>query len=353
MMVLNHSFTGGLLPNLFEEEQFWLSFKLHNVDWEQLMSDVAPFLNDVEKEIILDDALFESVNPLILISILSMEHDSHVDLHHESIPEFSTMVLGMAKSLVDSYGKYEGQNATVKGNVATSAVWEMLDKNDEKLNNFLKIYSKLHTEHVKPLETSLSEEDRLDRASFVLTWPWPSGESWAVGGTHGHGRVWSALDIYDGNGKCNWDEDDGGDKGCVESTPMLLAMHSGKVSGVTQCNLRITHPSGWATNYYHMDDIKVMNGEDVSAGQEIGRYAGKYNAALCSGGRTTGPHLHLDFLSKSGRHENLDGMLISGYKIKAGTKAYDADCRRCNFKKDGKTLCPFDKIPRYEGDGGR
>ena len=80
------------------------------------MSDVAPFLNDVEKEIILDDALFESVNPLILISILSMEHDSHADLHHESIPEFSTMVLGMAKSLVDSYGKYEGQNATVKEN---------------------------------------------------------------------------------------------------------------------------------------------------------------------------------------------------------------------------------------------
>merc|ERR1711936_642652 len=148
---------GDSLPDMFEEEQFWLSFKLHMVDWEQLMSDVTPFLNDVEKEMILDDALFESVNPLILISILSMEHDSHVDLHHESIPEFSTMVLGMAKSLVDSYGKYEGQNATVKGNVATSAIWEILDKNDEKLNHFLKIYSKLYIEHVEPLETSLRE----------------------------------------------------------------------------------------------------------------------------------------------------------------------------------------------------
>ena len=154
------------------------------------MSDVAPFLNDMEKEIILDDALFESVNPLIFITILSMEHDSHVDLHHESIPQFSTMVLGIAESLVDSYGKYEGQNATVKGNVATSAIWEILDKNDEKLKNFLKIYSKLYTEHVEPLETSLSEEDRLDRESFLLVWPWPTGESWRVGGTNAHIHGW-------------------------------------------------------------------------------------------------------------------------------------------------------------------
>ena len=327
------------------------------------MSDVAPFLNDVEKEIILDDALFESVNPLILISILSMEHDSHADLHHESIPEFSTMVLGMAKSLVHSYGKYEGQNATVKGNVATSAIWEMLDKNDEKLNNFLKIYNKIHTEHVKPLETSLHEEDRLDRESFILTWPWPIGESWGVGGTHGSDKVWSALDIYDGNGMCCWgDEKRCGEgckestpscgKDCRESTPMLLAMHSGEVSGVTQCNLRITHSSGWGTNYYHMDDVKVRNGDVVTAGQEIGRYAGTYNVALCSGGWSTGPHLHLDLIGKSGRHESLDGMLISGYKIKAGTENYDKDCRRCNFKKDGKTFCPdVDMIPR--DDDGR
>ena len=320
------------------------------------MSDVTPFLNNVNKENILDDALFESVNPLILITILSIEHDSQVDLHHESIPEFSTMVLDIAESLVDSYGKYEGQNATVKGNVATSAIWEILDNNDEKLHNFLKIYNKLYTEHVEPLETSLSEEDRLDRESFLLEWPWPTGESWQVGGTHGDGNVWSALDIKDGKGRCWWNSWNG--YGCTESTPMLLAMHSGKVSGVTQCNLRITHSSGWGTNYYHMDDIKVRNGDDVMAGQEIGRYAGKYDVALCNGGRSTGPHLHLDFIGKSGRHENLDGMLISGYKIKAGTKAYDDDCTRCNFKKGGKTFCPcgktfcpLKKIPRNDDNG--
>ena len=133
---------------------------------------------------------------------------------------------------------------------------------------------------------------------------------------------------------------------CTESTPMLYAMHSGIVQDVTKCNLRIWHPSGWATDYYHMDDLKFNNGDNVQKGEAIGRYAGKYGTAVCDGGRSTGPHLHLSLVNRSGRHENLDGWSISGYTIKAGTENYDTNCNRCNYQKDGKIYCPYDAIPR-------
>ena len=327
----------------FRDDQFWLSFKYQAVNWTNIIIDEAPFLNDDERDIILNDAFFESVNPLIIIGILSVQYDSHVDIHNGNVQQFSLIVKNMANSLVDNYKEYEDDNATDKTNVATSAIWESLDKDDNKLEMFLKIYNKLYAKHIGPFLTPLREEDRVDRDGFQMTWPWPDGESWNVGGTHGHGRVWSALDFHDNLGKCWWKKD----RECIESTPLIYAMHSGTVSRATsKCNIRITHPSGWATNYYHMDDLKFENGDYVNNGEAIGRYAGDYETALCNGGRTTGPHLHLDLINGDGRHESLDGWSISGYKIKAGTKDYDENCKRCNFQKDGKTYCPYDSIPR-------
>ena len=193
------------------------------------------------------------------------------------------------------------------------------------------------------------------RNSIQLNWPWPDGESWNVGGTHGAMRegkyVWSALDINNfTEPRCRWNKA-AGDTGCVTSTSLIYAMHSGTASRVSKCGIRIVHPSGWATSYYHMDDIKFKNGDYIKADQAIGRYAGDYETAVCEGGGTSAPHVHVSLgkiSKKSGKFvsESLDGWLISGYKIKAGTRPYDKHCKRCNFQKDGRTFCPNWAVPR-------
>ena len=130
----------------------------------------------------------------------------------------------------------------------------------------------------------------LSRDTFQLTWPWPDGESWRVGGTHGHYGIMSSLDISSFMTDCKWRSKD---NKCNETTPLIYAMHSGIVSDVTKCRMIITHPTGWAIKYYHMDDIRFKDGDYVSTSEVIGRYAGDYETALCNGGGSVGPHLHI------------------------------------------------------------
>ena len=83
----------------FTEGQFWLSFKFQAVNWTNIIAEEVPFLNDDEGQIILNDAFHESVNPLIIITILSVNYDSHIDIHNETIQEFSMIVKGLGASL--------------------------------------------------------------------------------------------------------------------------------------------------------------------------------------------------------------------------------------------------------------
>lgn len=74
-------------------------------------------------------------------------------------------------------------------------------------------------------------------------------------------------------------------------TPIRAAL-SGTVTRVAYDPLgagnyvRISHPNGWLTKYFHMSQQAVSRGQDVSAGQVIG-YVG-------STGRSSGPHLHFE-----------------------------------------------------------
>ena len=172
-----------------------------------------------------------------------------------------------------------------------------------------------------------------------MTWPWPEGEAWRVSGTHDgpyNEGVWSALDMLDGKGRCNWIRN----RNCTEDTPLVYSMFSGTVDFVTNCKLSIVHSTGWAIDYYHMDKIMLKPGQKIKKNQPIGRYAGNYKTALCHGGYTIKPHLHIDLVNPSGTYASLDGRKINGYKIKAGIKDYDTNCNRSYFKKNGKKYCP-------------
>ena len=171
-----------------------------------------------------------------------------------------------------------------------------------------------------------------------MTWPWPEGESWRVSGTH-HAitnGVWSSLDMLDGKGTCDWKVD----HSCTEDTPLVYSMFTGTVRSISKCQLTIVHSTGWGIKYYHMDKIMVKPQENVKRNQPIGRYAGDYKTALCHGGVTIKPHLHIDLMNPSGSFTSFDGQIINGYKIKAGIIDYDTDCSRTYFEKNNNKYCP-------------
>ncbi|WP_281356569.1 M23 family metallopeptidase [Amycolatopsis anabasis] len=58
----------------------------------------------------------------------------------------------------------------------------------------------------------------------------------------------------------------------------------------------IDHGDGWRTGYYHMENIKVTDGQQVEAGTELGHIG---NALPC-GGNSTGAHVHFTLWTLSG-----------------------------------------------------
>lgn len=155
--------------------------------------------------------------------------------------------------------------------------------------------------------------------SNFLQFPWKNNSSWFFNGTHttsGSGsfpmssidftRTWSLV----------W--------GNNTSTDYVVAAHAGTVTVFSTCNVRVTAPNGWATNYYHLEGLVVANGQQVAANQTIGVYADDLANALCQGGSSTGPHVHFSLL-QNGAHVPIDGAQLSDFLVHAGRTSYDSD----------------------------
>lgn len=166
--------------------------------------------------------------------------------------------------------------------------------------------------------------------------PWRQGYSWKVNGAHSHsgsGYPYSSIDVsYDWPG---W----GG------TTYTVTAANSGTVTVFSRCQLRITAPNGWATNYYHMSGISVRNGDYVTADSPIGTYASNRSDALCEGGSSTGPHLHFSLLH-NGVFQSLQGQRLSSYAINVGSSNYDDNCNRfwLQNSRNGQRLCAWQPV---------
>ena len=68
--------------------------------------------------------------------------------------------------------------------------------------------------------------------------------------------------------------------------------------------IQIEHPDGNTTLYAHLSEINVQQGEKVVRGQRIGRVG--------STGYSTGPHLHFEVMSETGKKENPEPVLEYG-----------------------------------------
>ena len=97
----------------------------------------------------------------------------------------------MSKSLLELFEKYEDTTLPKRPyiDIATCVVWEMLGKVDDKLSQFIVLYEELFNRYVHVLTTTFNAANLNLAEPFSLDWPWPIGQSWFVGGTHG-APVW-------------------------------------------------------------------------------------------------------------------------------------------------------------------
>ncbi|MGR3981841.1 M23 family metallopeptidase [Pseudoalteromonas sp. 1181_04] len=181
-----------------------------------------------------------------------------------------------------------------------------------------------------------SSNQQFAAASFSMNLPWSSGYYWYSGGAHsntGSGYPYSSLDFNDGSG------------GWGANTPYVQAAHGGTITRFSSCNIRVTHSSGYSTNYYHMSNLQYSSGDFVQPGAWLGRYANNYNQALCEGGQSSGPHVHFTLLY-NGQQVSLHNQYISGHRIDVGNSNYDDNCNRFYFERNGYRTCAWDRLYR-------
>jgi len=119
---------------------------------------------------------------------------------------------------------------------------------------------------------------------FLL--PWQDGEAWLSGVAGFHGS-YDALDFFPPDTPLSLDVFCEGEEGwfAAVSAYWVLAAAPGVVTYAARPLVVIDHGGGWASSYFHLEDIQVSPGQAVAAGDALGRPS-------TYGGCTTGPHLH-------------------------------------------------------------
>ena len=174
---------------------------LYDVNWTDFMNNNAQFLTQQQRELVIGVSGYHSINPLVLIDELMVEEESDLDALKLSDQAFLEHLTELANATERLYEDMETVSEKPKSNSATSALWNVYEKDDTKLDNFINNYQKLFD------KTGLSHEDFNynsnddveNRQWNGLQWPWKG--SVLTGACHGNtGRGWiaSALDPQDG-----------------------------------------------------------------------------------------------------------------------------------------------------------
>lgn len=161
--------------------------------------------------------------------------------------------------------------------------------------------------------------------------PWLVGESWAGGGVHGINSLdfWR-LENY------TWGDD--------TADTWVAAMEAGTVRVWSSCDMSIIHGNGFVTSYYHLDNIQFDNLDLVEKNDPISNYADNIEQALCTGGTSSGPHVHMSVTYDVDEVPlDDDGTIDFGaFSYHAGVGDYDTNCETSwyNHYTTG-TVCPW------------
>ena len=154
---------------------------------------------------------------------------------------------------------------------------------------------------------SASGERTTLAVSTRLGLPYRKGGSWRMtGGPHGwatgYDRPYSALDFAGGRGRVR--------------SPGPGRVY--KMCGNSDGWLRVIHPNGYSTDYYHLrDNIKPRDGKPI----ETGAFLGYTGTTTCAGGAAYGSHVHFA-LRQNGAYTALDNKTLGGWTFQQGNAYY-------------------------------
>ena len=165
--------------------------------------------------------------------------------------------------------------------------------------------------------------------------PWRIGESWAGGGAHGDtgSGLQNALDFI--GGSAGWGDD--------TSLWWVAAMQSGTARVWSSCGMSIIHDDGWVTDYYHLDNIQVTDMQSVQRDVQLSNYADNLAQATCTGGASTGPHIHMS-VSWDGERVLVDESEIdfTAFSHHVGVGQDDSNCNTSWYTHfNNGQVCPF------------
>ncbi len=160
--------------------------------------------------------------------------------------------------------------------------------------------------------------------------PWEIGDTWSGGGAHGSSH--NSLDFW--GDWVPW----GGD-----TTPFwVTAMQEGVARVWSSCSVSVVHPNDWVTSYYHLDHVQVADFDDVQRNDRLSNYADNEAQAICDGGFSTGPHVHMS-IRYNGTAVSVDEVNVdfTAFSHHAGQGDYDTDCDRSWYTHfTAGTVCP-------------
>jgi hypothetical protein len=253
---------------------------------------------------------YYSVNPILL---------GH--LAGELAAPDSGAIRQLARSLRTETDAVEAHLAT--GSQPAQSLQRVLGLSVESLNALVsKTRADMATAGISRVQAVIASEPPL------MDLPFPARLRWQFNGVHtftgdDNGSPMSSLD-FTSSWSQRWRDDTSGD--------IVTAAHDGEVTVFSDCFVQIQHANGWGTRYYHLDEVPVFTGQKVRAGHRIGIYAGLRPQALCSGGHSTGPHLHFSLL-RDGRYTSIADLVLSGYRVHPGEESYDSSPERMWLEK--------------------
>jgi hypothetical protein len=328
---------------------------------ESINSALTPYSDDIEIW-----ARYSTVNPMVLLTVLELQHgyvnsltDDHPPEKIRNTIENTSMDLAVAfyehlhtwgtrrstEGLKDPNPVVvfaDGTTAQLSTDHSSGsfAIAATLAKSTDVITWLEQISIQSSEGFTSVFGALFPETDLLDNsndinppilpAADLFQFPFPLGATWYFNGPHSWAGddtpPFSSMDFYTGGGTC-------------DSPPNTYTVAAQSGTAIRpygyDCWLEIDHVDGWTTSYYHLQNMIDPQGETINRNASLGTIA----CEVCAGGWASGPHVHWT-LKYNGAYVSLEGVRVSGWTIHVGPEPYDTGY----IERDGQTLDPFNLV---------
>jgi len=165
--------------------------------------------------------------------------------------------------------------------------------------------------------------------------PWEQGLAWVSfdGLDNGSKRSSTSPHNYKMGGAVDFAPQVNMQIGMDTSNFWVTAAAAGTVYEISSCHIKINHNNGWTTEYWHLGNIQVSLGSNVSRNQRLGIIDNNATGQVCAGNEFAGPHLH--FVMRPSVRETV----FAGWNIN-----FNILTNKTTFTKNGLTVQRLEPI---------